>query len=254
LVYKKGEEMKKRIVGLMAIAMTSVAYSALAAEFTVLSGGAIEPGLKKAAAAFEKATGHTPKITFNTAPQISKRVSADEKWDVVIAPTPATEEFAKSGKLTGERAYVGRVGMGVAIRPGAPTPDISSVDSLKKAILDADSITFNRASTGMYFEGLLKKWGIYDKVESKTTRYADGASVMEHVLHGKGKEIGFGPITEILLVKDKGLKLVGPLPEGAQNFTSYTATASDSEAARSFVKFLAGAEAKGSFASAGIDQ
>jgi molybdate transport system substrate-binding protein len=251
---RKVEEMRKSIIGLMAVGLALAGHTAAAAEFTVLSGGAIEPGLKKAAEAFEKSTGHTPKITFNTAPQITKRIGADEKWDVVIAPTPATEDFAKSGRLTGERAYVGKVGMGVAIRPGAPVPDISSVDTLKKAIVDADSITFNRASTGMYFEGLLKKWGIYDKVEGKTTRYADGASVMEHVLAGKGKEIGFGPVTEILLQREHGLKLVGPLPEGAQNYTSYTAVASGAETARGFVKFLSGAEAKAIFASAGIDQ
>ena len=64
----------------------------------------------------------------------------------------------------------------------------------------------------MYFERLLKKMELYTQIESKTTRYADGASVLEHVIKGKGREIGFGEMTEILLYTAKGLQLVGPLP------------------------------------------
>ena len=108
---------------------------------------------------------------------------------------------------------MGRVGLGVAVRPGAPVPDISSSEALKRSVLQAESIVFNRASTGIYLENLLKKMGVYEQVEAKTTRYPDAAAVMEHLLKGKGKEFGFGPITEILLQREKGLKLVGPLPE-----------------------------------------
>jgi molybdate transport system substrate-binding protein len=93
---------------------------ARSAEITVLSGGAIEPGLHSAASAFEKASGHHVKITFNTTPQIQKRVSGGERFDVVIAPPQAIEGFAKEGKLEAERVTVGRVGLGVAIRPDAP--------------------------------------------------------------------------------------------------------------------------------------
>ena len=142
----------------------------------------------------------------------------------MIAPPAAIEQFVEGGKVESGGVNVGRVGLGAAVRPGAPAPDLSSADALKKSVLDAESIVFNRASTGIYFENLLKKMGIYEQVEAKTTRYADGASVMEHVLKGKGREIGFGAITEILLYKDKGLRLVGPLPADVQNYTSYIAS------------------------------
>jgi molybdate transport system substrate-binding protein len=240
-------------------AIMALAYipAAAAAEIKVLSAGAIEPGLKAAAAAFQKSTGHEVKITFNTAPQIRKRVGDGEVQDVVIAPPAVIDEFSKAGKLAPERANVGRVGMGVAVRPGAPVPDISSTDALKKSVLEAESIVFNRASTGLYFEGLLKKMGIYDQVEKKTTRYADGAAVMEHVLKGKGREIGFGPITEILLHRDHGLRLVGPLPADAQNYTSYSAgvmtAASAAAAAQEFVRYLGTPAAKAAFVAAGIE-
>lgn len=245
----------KKILGvMMAIAFT---HAAAAAEIKVLSAGAIEPGLKTAAAAFQKSSGHEVKITFNTAPQLRKRMGDGEIQDVVIAPPALIEEFSKTGKLAQDRMNVGRVGMGVAVRPGAPVPDISSAEALKKSVLEAESIVFNRASTGLYFEGLLKKMGIYEQVEKKTTRYPDGNSVMEHVLKGKGREIGFGPITEILLHRDHGLRLVGPLPAAAQNYTSYTAAvmnnAPSTGAAKEFVRYLGTPAAKATFAAAGIE-
>jgi molybdate transport system substrate-binding protein len=230
---------------------------AAAAEIKMLSAGAVEPGLKAAATAFQKASGHKVAITFNTAPQIRKRLESGEVHDVVLAPPAVIEELAKAGKLSQQRANVGRVGLGAAVRPGAPAPDISNAAALKKSVLEAESIVFNRASTGIYFENLLKKLGVYDQVEKKTTRYADGASVMEHVLKGKGREIGFGPITEILLHKDHGLRLVGPLPADVQNYTSYTAAvmngAGSSGAAQEFVRYLGTPGAKALFTAAGIE-
>jgi molybdate transport system substrate-binding protein len=205
--------------------------------------------------AYAKQSGNDVKLTFNTAPEIRKRVAAGETFDVVIAPPAALDEFA--GKVAAERVALGRVGLGVAVRPGAQLPDISSSEALKRSVLQADSIVFNRASTGIYLENLFKKLGIYEQILPKTTRYPDAGAVMEHLLKGKGKEIGFGPITEILLHRDKGLKLVGPLPADVQNYTSYSAapmTASaNAELARAFVRWLGGPESKALFAAAGVD-
>src|SRR4030081_1356322 len=234
--------MSKSTAFLAVMAAAAFAQAAAAAEIKVLSAGAIEPGLKAAAGAFQRSTGHVVRITFNTAPEIRKRIAEGGIQDVVIAPPAAIEESSRAGRVTQDRVDVGRVGMGAAVRPGAPVPDISSADALKKSVLEADSIVFNRASTGQYFEGLLKKMGIYEQVEKKTTRYPDGNSVMEHVLKGKGREIGFGPITEILLHRDHGLRLVGPLPAEAQNYTRYTAGvmsgAPSADAALDLVRYL----------------
>jgi molybdate transport system substrate-binding protein len=99
--------------------------------------------------------------------------------------------------------------------------------------------------------------GIYEQLLPKTTRYADAGAVMEHVLKGKGREIGFGPTTEILLHKDKGLKLVGPLPAEVQNYTSYSAApmtaAANAEIARAFVRFLGSPEGRALLVAAGVD-
>jgi molybdate transport system substrate-binding protein len=245
--------------GLMALAGLFLGLGATvhAAELTVLSGGAIEPGLRAAAAAFEKQTGHKVNITFNTTPQMRKRVAAGDTFDVVIAPPAAVKEFAKADKVEAGGVDVGRVGSGVAVRPGAPVPAIATGEDIRKAVLEAESIVFNTASTGIYFENLLKKWGIYEQVQGKAARYTTGAEVMKHVLKGKGREVGFGPITEILLEKEHGLILVGPFPPEIQNYTSYIAVpmsaGTQKALAQEFVKFLGGPVGKPLFVAAGIE-
>ena len=228
-----------------------------AADLSVLSAGAIEPGLKAAAAAYQRESGDKLRINFATTPQMRQRVGGGEAADVLIAPPAALEEFARDGKLAALRASVGRVGLGVAVRPGAPVPDVSSAAALERAVLEAESLVFNRASTGLYFEGLLKKMGIYEKVAPKTARYDTGAAVMEHLLKGQGREVGVGPITEILLFRDQGLKLVAPLPAEVQNYTSYAAAphaaSANPDAAAAFVRYLASPAGKAHFVAAGIE-
>jgi molybdate transport system substrate-binding protein len=241
----------------VALLCATLAQSAGAAEISVLSAGAIEPGLKAAAAAWQRESADTVRITFATAPQLRKRIGGGEVADVVIAPPALLEEFARDNKLAAQRAAVGRVGLGVAVRPDVPVPDVSSASALERAVLEAESLVFNRASTGLYFEGLLKKMGLYDRVAAKTVRYDSGAAVMEHLLKGKGREVGIGPITEILLYRDKGLRLVGPLPAEVQNHTSYAAapmTASaNGPAAAAFVRYLGSPAGRALFTAAGIE-
>ena len=151
----------KIAAGLLLCALCTFATGgAMAAEIKVLSAGAGEPGLRAAAAAFKKQSGHDVNITFNTAPEIRKRIAGGDAFDVVIAPPAALDEFAGAGKILADRANLGRVGLGVAVRPGAAVPDISSSEALKRSVLAAESIVFNRASSGIYFENLLKKMEI----------------------------------------------------------------------------------------------
>ncbi len=246
------------VLSVVALAgMASVSGVAQAAEISVLSAGAVEPGLKAAAAVFQKDSGHSVKIIFNTAPAINKRMAEGEIFDVVIAPPGVIKTLAAEAKVEEGGVNLGRVGSGIAVRPDAPAPDVSSADAIRRAVLEADSIVFNRASTGLYIENLFKKMGIYEQIEPKTTRYPDAFPVMEHLLKGKGREIGFGPITEILLFKDRGLRLVGPLPPEIQNYTSYTAApmtgARNAAVAREFVRMLAGPKGKPLFVAAGIE-
>jgi molybdate transport system substrate-binding protein len=248
----------RKFIWILALLLNgALVQTATAAELSVLSAGAIEPGLKNVIAAFERETGHKVRLQFNTAPALRKRITDGEAWDVLIAPPSVLDELGRSHKLGTERVSVGRVGMGVAVRPGAPVPDIGSVESLQQALRQSDSLVFNRASTGLYLESLLRKMGLWSELEAKTTRYPDGAAVLEHVLNGKGREIGFGAMTEILLYREKGLKLVGPLPAEVQNYTSYSGTvidgAKEPQLALGFVRYLAGPLGRSLFIAAGIE-
>jgi molybdate transport system substrate-binding protein len=225
-----------------------------AVEINVLSGAAVEPGLLATADIFRKRTGNTVKIAFETTPEIRRLVSAGATPDVVIAPPAALDELAKSGTVDRTmRVSLGRVGIGVVIRDGAPKPDISTTDALKRAILDADSIVYNRASSGLYVEGLLQRLGLDEQIRSKIKRYT-GTDMIEPLINGIGKEIGFMPIAQILHCRGRGLRLVGPLPADIQNYTTYAASpASKSEGGLTFVRFLETSEAKDIFVSAGIE-
>ena len=251
-------KLMKMMTALTCAAVTGFAQlAANAADITMISGGAVEPGLHAAVSQFEKSTGHHVKITFNTAPQIQKRIESGDKFDVLVAPPVAIEAFVKNGAAESGGSNIGRVGVGVAVRSDGRAPDISSSDALKRSLSDVDSIVFNRASTGLYLENMLKKIGVWSAIEAKVVRYPDGASVMEHLLKGKGNEFGFGAITEIVLYRDKGLKLVGPLPADVQNYTSYTAALTTSgkasAAARDLVAYLGTADAKKALSANGVE-
>lgn len=240
---------------IMVVALTG---EAAAAELKVLSAGAVEPGLVGLAEAFRRETGNEVKITFATAPALRRRVGAGEAADVLIAPPALVEDFVKAGTVRADdRATVGRVGVGVAVRQGARAPDVSTTEALKQAVLGAESLVYNEASTGIYFARLLERLGIAEAVKAKTTRYPDGAAVMEHVRKGAGNGIGVGPITEITAYTTKGITLVGPLPADVQNYTTYTAGvmagAGAPEVAKAFIRYLTTPSARAAFAATGVD-
>src|SRR6476646_2019049 len=212
---------------------------ALATEINVLSGAAVEPGLVTAADLFRERAGHSVKITFATTPEIRRLVGAGATPDVVIAPHAALDELVESGTVDrAARVSLGRVGVGVVIRDGAPKPDVSTTDALKRAVLDADAVVYNRASSGLYVEGLLQRLGLAERVQAKTKRYT-GTDMIEPLIHGKGKEIAFMPVVQILHWRGRGLQLVGPLPDEIQNYTTYAAApASRSDGGLEFVHFL----------------
>jgi len=249
-----------RSVALFGGLFAGLLQAALAAEITVLSAGAVEPGIRPALAAFETASGHHVTLAFATAPQIRQRIEAGATHDMVIAPPAVLDALAQASKVVADRSQrvvIGRVGIGVAVRPGAPLPDISSAESLKRELLAADSLVFNRPTTGLHFETVLKRLGIEPEMSPKATRLPDGASVMEHVLHGHGRELGVGATTEILLLRGQGLQLVGPLPADLQNLTTYVAAATTAPAepgaARALLQCLGSPAARAGYAAAGID-
>lgn len=228
--------------------------SASRTNLTVLSAGAVEPGLRAAL----KAYGKPVSVTFNTAPQIRERVEKNaETYDVVVVPPAAMDAFADAGRVEAARVTLGRVGQGIAVRPGAPLPDISSLEAMQRALLEAESVVFNRATGGQYIESMLRRIGVYGEIESKTTRYASAAEVMAHLLKGTGRELGFAPMTEIMLYQEKGLRFVGPLPAEVQQHNTYVASpmrgAKNAQGAAELVRFLGTPAARAALVSGGVE-
>jgi molybdate transport system substrate-binding protein len=104
---------------------------------------------------------------------------------------------------------------------------------------------------------MLRKIGVYDQIEAKTTRHASAAQVMDHLLKGKGREVGFAPMTEIMLYKDKGLRFVGPLPPEVQQHNTYVASpmrgAANAQTAAALVRFLGTPPAKAALVAGGVE-
>lgn len=227
-----------------------------AEEISVLSAGAVAPGVARVIDAFRRETGHRVRVTFATAPAISQSIRGPEAVDVVIAPPAVLDEWARAGKSeVAGRVTIGRIGVGVMVRSGARLPKIATVDDFKQSLLGADSVVYNQASTGIYLEGLFDRLGIRDPLELKSIRYPDAAAVIEHVGRGKDNEIGLGATTVIIEGQSKGIQFVGPLPAKIQNYTTYAATATmnASRVARELVRYMTGPAGKNTLLAAGID-
>ena len=231
---------------------------ASAEDLMVLSAGAVQPGLAGLTEQFTRETRKKVRVQYATAPQLEKRLAGGELADVLVAPLGVMNEQLRRGRVDSEAHFViGRVGVGVAIRSGNFEPDIASLEQFKQSILGADSIVYNQASTGLYLETLFDLLGIGDQLKIRTTRYPTGAQVLEHVIGGKGYEIGFGAITEIRLFERRGVKYIGPLPDQIQHRTAYVAglmtEAPTADVAQDFLRFLGTPSAKAILAAAGIE-
>jgi molybdate transport system substrate-binding protein len=233
-----------RVVVVVA-AMLTMPGMAQAAEIKLLASAALKAAYLELLPQFEKATGHKVTAAWSSSQVIQKRIAAGEVADVVVMADilgkSLTEELIKQGKLSaGSSAALAKSGIGVAVRAGAPKPDIGSTDALKKSILAAKSIAYSAGASGTYLVSMLEKLGIYDQVKAKVATVKPSEPVGEVVARGDA-EIGFHQVSELIPVQ--GIELLGPLPAELQNITVYTGGVhtgtKEVAAAGELVKFLA---------------
>ena len=233
------------------ISLLGVANAAEAAEIKVLSAFGIMAVMEDLAPKFERASGHKLVITFDGFTRIVKRVQVGETADVVVIPREGIDGFVNSGKAAaGNVAIIARAGIGVAVRKGAPKPDISSSDALKRALLTAKSISYPDPKlggpTGIHFDKLLDRLGIREEIKSKTIFPKTPGGVQIGALVASGEaEIGVHQIQELLPVA--GIEIVGPLPGDLQRTYIFSAavmaSAKDSAASKALVDFMRTPEA-----------
>lgn len=219
--------------------------AASAVKLKIIAGGALDPGLDFVAAAFQKQTGHSFSIEYNLGARGLERIDKGAGVDLVVATSVAVEGiFRAAGKLEDGGINVGRVGIGMMVRSGVPLPDISSAVTLKRAVLDAESILHTEEASGLYVEQMLRKLGIYARTQPQTLRTRNGPELIDQMLSSSCRVIGFLPLTAIRTYKDRGIVLVGPLPEEVQCNLEFiavpTISSSHKEIAWDFARYCGG--------------
>lgn len=236
--------MKTKLI-IAAVTSLVLAGTAQAAEIKLLASTAIKDAYLELLPQFETATGHKVTAAWSSTPDVQKRVSAGEAADLVILGNNGTEELIKQGKLAvSSRANFAKVGIAVAVRAGAPKPDIDSPEAVKKSVLAAKSVAYSAGASGMYLASMFEKLGISEQVKSKLATVKPGEPVGEVVARGEA-EIGFHQLSELVPVK--GIQILGPLPADIQHITVYSggihSGSKEADAAMALVKFLAGPSA-----------
>ena len=249
----------RRISGLALATALLGAGAAYGAEIRVMTSGAFTAAYLELKPEFERATRNNL-VTLSTtmgsgADYIPTRIQRGEAVDVVIVNETALDDLIKSGKvLAGSKVPLARSSIGMAVRAGAPKPDISSVDALKRTLLSAKSIAYSASVSGYYLTTeLFQRLGIADQMAAKSRRI-EGERVGAVVARGEA-ELGFQQVSELLPVP--GIDYVGPLPPEVQKVTVFSAGvvsgAKQPEAARALVKFLASPSAASAVIKAGME-
>ena len=249
--------MNMRVLGIAVLLLHS-AFAASAAEIKVLAGSAVQPVMNDIIPAFEKSSGHRVSFDYGTAGGMAERVARGEKADLAVVTGPQMDALLADGKIArGSRVDIGKTGVGVFVRKGAPRPDIASVDSFKGAMLAAKSIGYNDPAAGapvsIYLLGLFERLGIADQMKPKSVAFKVRSDRFGAVARGD-VEIGFNQISEIIAVPE--VDLVGPLPEAIQNYTLFSiatiASGDHQDAAGEMLQYLSSPEIVAKFRSRGF--
>jgi molybdate transport system substrate-binding protein len=160
------------VTAVVSLSIIKPQVNAGAAEVKLLSAAVMKPVLVDLASEFERATGHTLTITYESAGVVRDRVQAGENTDVAIIQRPVVEALLKQGKFRpGSTVTLARSGVGVAVRAGAIKSDISTVEAFKQSLLAAKSIAYPDPAaghaSGIHFRGVLERLGIADQVNAR---------------------------------------------------------------------------------------
>jgi molybdate transport system substrate-binding protein len=191
-----------------------------AAEVKVLASGAVKEAALELFPQFEKSSGNTVAVTWAGTVDIKKKIAAGEVFDLVIVASPDLDTFAKDGQIVaGSKVDLVRSSVGVAVKAGAPKPDLKSGDDLKNALLAAKSVGYSTGPSGVYLVRLFEKMGIADQVKAKAKVTQPGVPVASLIRSGDA-EIGFQQVSE--LIHEAGIDFLGPIPADVQNITVFS--------------------------------
>lgn len=231
---------------LAGLAATAARFSPVAAaDIEVISAGAVRGVVGGIIEAYSRDTGHKFKFTIGSTGLLREVIASGRPADLIIASAPLMAELEKSGKMRpGSRTDLGRIGQGVVVRAGAPVPDVSTPEALKRTLLAAKSIAYTDPKLGgtafLHLVRIAEGMGIKDAVLAKGVHSTGGNDAANKVAEGKA-EIAVTLISEI---HHKDARLAGPLPDAVQLWTVYAAaipaSSKEPDHAAAFVKALTG--------------
>jgi molybdate transport system substrate-binding protein len=238
-----------------------LAGAASAAEVRVMISGGLTAAFNALVPEFERSSGHKVIVAYGpsmgtTTNAIPVRLERGEPADVLIMVGYALGDLIKQGKVIADsRVDLVNSKIGLAVKSGAPKPDISSPEALKRALLAAKSVAYSDSASGVYISNeMFNKLGIADAMKDKAKKIP-ATPVAEIVAHGEA-ELGFQQISELKAVA--GIDIVGPLPDELQKVTVFSAgiagaVSKEPEAGRALIQFLASPAARDTIVKSGLE-
>jgi molybdate transport system substrate-binding protein len=242
-----------KLIALLFSVMMAAMTTASASELKLIAGGSLAGLFKELGPRFEKASGHTLSIHFDSTPNIISRINAGTPFDAVVVPIDVFKDAAAKSHLAEPTVNVARVGYGVIVRARAPKPDLSTPDAFRKALLAASSVASVPASAaGAYVRKVYERLGITEEMEAKTKVQSAPTAIAPSVASGEA-ELGVF-LTNVF--NAPGVELAGPFPADLQQellFAGAVATdATEAAAAKALIDFLNTPDAIAAIRAAGM--
>lgn len=243
-----------RIVLAMTIGLFTLS-AVQAAELKVLSGNGARAAVRELCAQFQRTTGHKINVQFEVNSALARKIEAGESFDVAVLNPQPLDALIKQGKIVADlRAVVGRIGLGVAVRAGAPRPAIATVAQFKSVLLDAKAVAYpGEGASGIYFAGLVERLGIGEQMKPKMRPMA-AEDTVEVVARGEADIV---VVVASRIVGVPGVEFVGLLPAEVQTIIGFTtgvgSASKEPEAALALVRFLTAPDAVPVLRAAGIE-
>jgi molybdate transport system substrate-binding protein len=252
--------MKRPKLFLSALLILSIEWIgvASAATVTLIAPGGIRAAIQQMIPGFEKTSGHKVIAIFGSGGGTKERVINGESFDVPVVQLPLEPVLASGHVIAASETPLATVSVGVAVRTGAPKPDISNKDAVKRLLLQTHAIAYPNAASGAAagasFNETLGKLGITEAMKPKIKIAQGGRGAMELLAKGE-VDIGLTFISEI--ITEPGVEVVGPLPRDISTPTvlvGYVSThAKDPAAARALLRYLSSEEAAAIYRQHGIE-
>ena len=227
----------------------------MAGAIRIISSMATRQVLADLVAAYRRGSEQEVSVESVGGVDAAKRVHSGEAFDAVVLAASAIDELIRAGRIVaGSRVDLVKSGVAIAVRAGAPQPDVASEQAVKAAVLAARSLSYSTGPSGAHLAGLFARWGIAQAIKDRIVQAPPGVAVGSLVADGQA-ELGFQQLSELMNLS--GITVLGPLPSEIQIVTTFcaglSATSSQPDAVRALLAFMASPAADAAKRSNGME-